>query len=110
MEYLFVYGTLRPGEENDHHLTKMDGQWEKGRIFATLKRPGEWGGGVPYPGVILDNSSSSVEGYVFSSHDLSNHWQDLDDFEGEKYQRALVEVEKEDGSKIEAHVYVIRNP
>ena len=37
---LFVYGTLAPGEVNEHVLATLDGNWVPARVFGTLHAEG----------------------------------------------------------------------
>lgn len=45
-----------------------------------------------YPGIVLDEDGGQIEGFVFLSENLVKHWQMLDAFEGEGYQRILTEA------------------
>ena len=62
-----------------------------------LKHRG-WGAEMGYPGLVLDEAGEEVKGFVFSSEHLSEHWDALDEFEGEQYKRVLTEVYLDDGS------------
>ena len=104
---LFVYGTLAPGEPNEHILSGLDGTWEAGHIRGTLYPKG-WGAVIGYPGVQLDPAGEIVPGQLFSSEDLAGYWQVLDDFEGEAYERVRTSVSLENGQQTEAYVYAIR--
>ncbi len=42
-----------------------------------------------FPGLTLDENGTVVEGFVFTSENLTNHWRQLDEFEGEAYQQVL---------------------
>ena len=62
--------------------------------------------GEVYPGIVV-TPGKVVEGLVYS--DLPEvTWRRLDTFEGEMYQRRVVQVELEDGTAREAQAYVIR--
>ena len=104
---LFVYGTLAPGRPNEHVLANVPGEWEPGTIMGTLI-PDGWGAAVGYPGIILDENGSEVEGLLFSSDRLGEHWRRLDEFEGEGYERVLTRVKRRDGTAVEAYVYRLR--
>lgn len=41
---------------------------------------------MDYPGIILNDSSNRVHGFLFNSENLANHWHVLDEFEGEEYE------------------------
>ena len=104
---LFVYGTLAPGRPNEHILAEVPGKWEPATIMGTLL-PDGWGAAVGYPGIILDEHGDEVEGLLFSSDSLAEHWARLDEFEGEGYARVLTTVERKDGTPVEAYVYRLR--
>ncbi len=104
---LFVYGTLAPGRPNEHVLTALGGIWQPATVKGHLKPQG-WGAEMGYPGLVLDESGEEIKGFIFSSDHLGEHWDVLDDFEGEQYRRVLTEVHRSDGSSTEAHIYVLR--
>lgn len=106
IHHLFVYGTLAPNRSNSHWLTNIGGQFTAGRIRGTLIPMG-WGATQGYPAVILDDAGAWIEGFLFSSPHLSEHWQALDDFEGDGYTRQLVTVECDDGGCMTAWVYAL---
>ena len=81
MEKLFVYGSLRPGRENESVLKKIGGNWEKGFVWGELYDEG-WGASLGCPGIRLEEKVKKIYGYVFYSKHLNEHWQQLDDFEG----------------------------
>ncbi len=104
---LFVYGTLAPGRPNEHVLTALGGTWQPATVKGHLKQLG-WGAEMGYPGLVLDEAGEEIKGFIFSSEHLSEHWDALDEFEGEQYKRVLTEVYLDDGSSTEAHIYVLR--
>lgn len=59
------------------------------------------------PGIVPSADGDEVDGYVFSSEYLSEHWAMLDEFEGDGYQRVSVLVSVNGGNKIEAYAYVL---
>lgn len=61
-----------------------------------------------YPAIELDPNAEIVQGQVFESEDLSDHWDALDAFEGTEYERVLTKVELPDGTLIDAYIYVSR--
>ena len=107
-ERLFVYGTLAPGRPNEHVLATIGvapGNQPSSRgPYIKMVRARRWGP----PGIILDDQGYDVEGFIFISEHLSNHWAVLDEFEGEEYERTLTTVTREDGSKVEAYIYALR--
>ena len=49
---LFVYGTLAPGEVNEHVLAPLDGSWVPARVYGTLHAEG-WGHTHGFPALRL---------------------------------------------------------
>lgn len=107
-EQLFVYGTLAPSRENAHILADLKGTWTPATIRGTLYANG-WGAALGYPAVIPDEDGDLIKGFIFKSKDLAEHWQRIDEFEGEGYERISVIAEFEDGSVTQAYVYAL-NP
>lgn len=105
-ECLFVYGTLAPGRENAHVLADLRGSWTLASVRGTLL-PDGWGAALGYPGLVPDAAGGEVRGLLYRSADLPAHWERLDEFEGEGYQRVAIEVRLEDGSTRQAWVYVL---
>lgn len=103
---LFVYGTLAPGRENEHMLREVPGAWEAASTPGYLY-PNGWGAAEGYPGIDLCEEAAPVPGLLFTSSELSQHWDRLDEFEGEGYQRVLTRVHREDGTELEAYVYAL---
>jgi gamma-glutamylcyclotransferase (GGCT)/AIG2-like uncharacterized protein YtfP len=108
IERLFVYGTLGPDRPNEHVLDAIGGSWKPATVTGTLRLEG-WGAELGYPGIDLDEHGDEVEGFIFTSENLSNHWAALDEFEGEAYKRVLAKVKFEDGSIANAHIYTLRS-
>ena len=104
---LFVYGTLAPGEPNEHILKKIGGRWEKASVKGRLYPLG-WGAEYGYPAMVLDESAEPISGLIFSSDELNDFWPDLDKFEGDGYQRVITAIRQEDGSLVDAFVYVLK--
>jgi gamma-glutamylcyclotransferase (GGCT)/AIG2-like uncharacterized protein YtfP len=107
IDRLFVYGTLAPGRPNEHVLADMPGSWVPATVGGTLVHAG-WGADVGFPAIILDDAGERVDGFVFSSELLAEHWTRLDDFEGDGYARVLASATLEDGSVVDAYVYALR--
>ncbi|MGO1070148.1 gamma-glutamylcyclotransferase family protein [Lysobacter sp. CA199] len=103
---LFVYGTLAPGQPNEHVLADVPGAWEPAAVRGTLHQVG-WGAAAGYPGIVLDADGDEVPGLVFSSDALPAHWQRLDEFEGEGYERVLTSAELQGGGVVPAYVYAL---
>jgi gamma-glutamylcyclotransferase (GGCT)/AIG2-like uncharacterized protein YtfP len=101
---LFVYGTLAPGRPNAHVLADIPGEWEPATVTGTLLQEG-WGAAAGYPGIVLDPHGGEVEGFLFSSERLAEHWARLDEFEGEGYERVITMAKRKDGTVVEAYIY-----
>ena len=101
---LFVYGTLAPGRPNAHILADVPGTWEQATVIGTLLPEG-WGAAAGYPAIVLDEQGGEVEGLLFSSESLAGHWDRLDEFEGEGYERVLITAKRKDGTAVEAYIY-----
>ena len=101
---LFVYGTLAPGRPNEHVLADVPGEWEPASVVGTL-HPEGWGAAAGYPGIVLDEQGGEVEGLLFSSETLAEHWARLDEFEGEGYVRVLTTAKRRDGTTVDAYIY-----
>ena len=68
-----------------------------------------WGADIGFPGIVLDeNGTAAVDGFLLSSEQLDDHWERLDAFEGEGYERTVAKVARRDGSAVEAHIYALR--
>ena len=104
IDRLFVYGTLAPGRANEHVLADVPGEWEPATVTGTLHQEG-WGAAAGYPGIVLDEKGGEVEGLLFTSESLPEHWARLDEFEGEGYERVLTTVKLKDGAAIDAYIY-----
>lgn len=105
-EQLFVYGTLAPGRPNAHILADVKGTWTPATIRGKLI-PNGWGAALGYPAVIPSEDGDLVKGFIFESKELAEHWQRLDDFEGEGYERVKVTAQYNDGRETLAFVYAL---
>ena len=104
---LFVYGSLGPGGPNEYVLNTIGGTWEEASVHGYLKPQG-WGAEMGYPGIVLDERGNEIKGHIFCSEDLEDHWGELDDFEGQEYQRVLITVKAIDQIAAEAYIYILR--
>lgn len=107
IQRLFVYGSLAPGQPNEHLLKEFGGSWEHATVTGTLHSEG-WGATMGYPAIVLDKFAEEVEGFLFSSDKLSDHWAMLDEFEGEAYERVLTVVKLRNGCQVDAFVYALK--
>lgn len=106
IQRLFVYGTLRPGQSNEHVLKAIGGTWQEASVRGHIRQVVE-GSGV-YPAIVLDDTADVVPGYIFHSDQLNQHWDHLDAFEGDQYKRVLVTVQTKDHEDVEAYIYALR--
>ena len=103
---LAIYGTLAPGERNHHQVSMIKGKWWRGTVRGALSAEG-WGQTFGFPGLKLDPAGEVIEVQVLEAADLPDHWDRLDAFEGEEYERVRTEVETPEG-RIPACVYVVK--
>lgn len=66
-----------------------------------------WGAAVGFPGIRLDPDGPRVDVHVLEAQDLPDHWQRLDEFEGEEYDRVIATVSC-DEERIDASIYALR--
>jgi gamma-glutamylcyclotransferase (GGCT)/AIG2-like uncharacterized protein YtfP len=104
-ERLAVYGSLRPGGSNADVLAPLSGIWVIGTVRGELVQEG-WASPEGYPAIRLSPSGPTVAVHVLCSHDLPQHWERLDRFEGPQYRRSRVTVEFSAGA-LPAQIYEI---
>ena len=107
VQRLFVYGTLAPGRANHGVLESVPGSWEPATLKGNLFQEG-WGAAMGSPGIVPTEDGDEVEGFVFSSADLDDHWSRLDAFEGEGYERVSVTVRVNGNEDVDAYVYALK--
>lgn len=107
VERLFVYGTLCPGQPNEHVLDAIGGTWAVATVTGNLRHDG-WGAEMGYPGMDLNENGKAVEGFVFTSENISKRWKTLDEFEGDDYERVLTKATLKDGRTVDAYIYVLQ--
>lgn len=107
MNKLFVYGTLAPNRANEHILKPLKGNWYPAKIRGRLLPEG-WGAALGYPAVIPNDDGDWIDGLIFESDELAEHWQRIDAFEGEGYQRIVVDVFlTNQDAPIQAYIYAL---
>ena len=104
---LFVYGTLGPGRPNEHILNSIGGSWQKASVTGYLQHEG-WGAAMGYPGITLDKEGDKVEGYLFSSDNIAEYWSELDEFEGDAYERVITSVYINHSTIVDAYIYTLK--
>jgi len=108
METLFVYGTLMPNCPNGHVLENIIGKFVPATVTGNLIGAG-WSASMGYPGIKLDPDGDTVHGYLFYSRNLDDHWEFLDEFEGEEFVRTEVTVERYDEMEIDTYIYTLKD-
>lgn len=103
---LFVYGTLAPGQPNEHVLAPLAGIWQPATVRGHLTQLG-WGADLGYPALVPAADGEAIRGLLFSSPALAAFWPTLDEFEGEQYARVLVKAALDEGGVVEAYVYAL---
>ncbi len=103
-EYLFVYGSLAPGQANAHLLAQLPGSWHPANVNGRLQRLLR-GYAKGYSAIVLNDGPDEVPGQVFHSKALAAFWPRLDAFEGEAYRRVLTCARLKDGRRVSAYVY-----
>jgi len=104
---LFVYGTLMPNCPHGEVLEKVVGKFVPATANGYLKDAG-WSASMGYPGMRLDEDGDTVHGFLFYSNNLINHWENLDEFEGEEFVRVPVTVERYDEFEVDTFIYVLK--
>ena len=90
-------------------MTAIGGEWTRATVTGYLVEGG-WGAELGFPGLVIDEGGTRIEGYLFTSSALKSHWDYLDAFEGEAYERVPVTVTLKDGDSVDASVYVLNAP
>lgn len=57
--------------------------------------------------MVPSEDGQHIEGYVFQSAHLGEHWPMLDEFEGADYVRVLTKATLANGEVVKAHVYAL---
>ena len=81
---LIVYGSLAPGEANNFLLADLPGIWEK---CVMRGRMGQYWG---FKAFQYDAAGPEHPAWLFTSPALPDKFPELDDFEGEAYQRTVI--------------------
>ena len=104
---LFVYGTLMPNCPHGNVLEEVVGKFIPATVNGFLKDEG-WSASMGYPGIKLNDQGDTVHGFLFYSNNLINHWERIDEFEGEEFVRVPVVVERYDEFEVDTYVYVLK--
>ena len=101
MDRLFVYGTLRPGSQNEQ------ARWleKNARHSGTATISGRLYRVTHYPALAAPQSKEDrVKGDVFEDV-TAEMLERLDEYEGAEYSREIAEVRMEDGRTLTAYFY-----
>ena len=104
---LAVYGSLAPGRPNRHHLADISGTWRDGWVEGVLHDRG-WDAAQGFPGIHLEGGGPRVEVRVLESNELPQHWDRLDEFEGEEYGRVPVDIHGLDTAPVAGWIYALK--
>ena len=102
---LAVYGTLAPGESNHWVVRSIGGEWVPGRVRG-YQFEITWGPADGYAGFLPEPDGNDVAVMVLVSEQLDKNWHTIDDFEGDGYRREVIAVTLDDGTSIDAWIYV----
>lgn len=97
-ERLIVYGSLAPGGSNAFLLAGLVGEWYPCVIRGHLGRC------RGFKAFRYDPEGHEHEAWLLESADLPKFIQELDDFEGEEYERVIIPAQL-DGRWVMAQVY-----
>jgi len=108
MDHLFVYGSLQPGEANEHVMKGIGGEWRKATIKGRWHEEG-WGYvNHGLRGMVVDADGQEISGYIFTSSNLKSHWAMLDEFEGSDYERVETSAICSNGESVGVYVYALK--
>lgn len=103
---LASYGTLAPGKSNHNQVSHLQGTWFRGTVCGR-RTQADWGQWIGYPGFVVDLNGVDVDVDIFESQDLPLHWERLDAFEGDAYQRISVTAQTDQGL-MDVSIYTLR--
>ena len=103
--HLFVYGTLMfPFRNPMHRVMCRYAGWVGNAVMeGKLYNLGAYPGAILSPGFF-------IHGELYEIVDAPRLFVALDRYEGDEYLREIVEVEKSDGMRVDAWVYLCRRP
>lgn len=100
--------TLATTRLNAAYKNPESSPWQGGTVRGRLEEKG-WGAAVGFPGIVLGAASSTeVDGWLLTATALADHWAELDEFEGDEYERLLTDVVLDDGTEVKAWIYGLR--
>ena len=102
---LAVYGSLAPGAENHWVLSALHGVWTKGTVKGHRDAAG-WGQTLGFPALVWDPNGDVIAVDLFHSPELPQHWDRIDEFEGDDYQRIFVPLQQ-GAQVVVANIYAL---
>ena len=101
LNYLFVYGTLKPDGGAGYYLDRIHGVWSDAYCY------GDWIKDINlrYPVISLHRNVEKIKGKLFFSKQLKNILRKIDAYEGSEYTRSITNVYLKDGSSAKSYVY-----
>lgn len=104
---LLVYGRMRPGGPDEHHLTPLDGAWREASFPGYIQNESACTLDV-CPGLAWTPTGTWNEGFIFETERLKDHWSVLDAKEGEDFSRLLTPLRTDAGDLV-ANIYVSKD-
>lgn len=95
------YGTLGPHGSNHTILSQLPGLWQKCSIRGFIESDES---GLLF--FTWDLSREFIDAQLFTSENLPGKWAELDRFEGIRYKRRLIPVQRTDGKICIANIFV----
>ena len=105
INYLFVYGTLKPGSEAHYYLARIHGIWSDAYCYGNWIKHTNIG----YPVISLDDNGVKIKGKLFFSKQLKNILRQIDTYEGTEYKRSITNAYLKDGSSVKSYIYEAQN-
>ena len=105
---LAVYGSLAPGQANQHVLADLGGSWTSGFVEGELFAIG-WGAAIGFPAMRWAPDGERIPVHLLVSARLPDAWTRLDRFEGPDYRRILIPIFGEEGLLAVANIYEARH-
>lgn len=97
-----------PNCPNGHILENIVGKFIPATVKGKLIDAG-WSASMGYPGIRLEAGNDTIHGFLFYSDNLINHWDFLDEFEGEEFKRVEVTALRYDEIEVETFIYSLRD-
>ncbi|MEN9611975.1 MAG: hypothetical protein RLZZ628_2789 [Bacteroidota bacterium] len=105
---LIIYGSLAPNAPNHFVVEPIHGNWRQGIVRGHLEKIG-WGADLGYNAFrhVRTELQTVIKAFILFSKDLVNHWERLDEFEGDGYRRIFAKYELNDGQIGVGSIYAI---